>query len=104
MGPPYRVVKHTHNVLLKTCSEDNANESSSVERICHPGRSQSATDVHICWFGDGVDAVVMWNNTVSGPVQFDAKMLHAFRSKEKIYNCCLWQSVWHVSVVAVADM
>jgi len=46
----------------------------------------------------------MWNNTVSGPVQFDAKMLHAFRSKEKIYNCCLWQSVWHVSVVAVADM
>ena len=59
---------------------------------------------HICWFGDGVDAVVMWNNIVSGPVQFDAKMLHAFRSKEKIYNCCLWQSVWHVSVVAVADM
>ena len=38
---------------------------------------------HICWFGDGVDAVVMWNNTVSGPVQFAAQMLDAFRCKQK---------------------
>ena len=59
---------------------------------------------HICWFGDVVDAVVMWNNIVSGKVQFAAKMLHAFRSTEKICNCCLWQFVWHVNVVAVADM
>ena len=59
---------------------------------------------HICWFGDGVDAVVMWNNTVSGPVQFAAQVLHAFRFKQKIWNFCLWQSVWHVNVVAVVDM
>ena len=52
MRDPYRVLKHKHNVLLKTCSEDNANESFIDERICHPGRSQSSTDVsHMLFWG-----------------------------------------------------
>ena len=38
---------------------------------------------HIWWFGDGVDAVVMWNNTVSGPVQFAAKCSMRFASNRQ---------------------
>ena len=78
-------------------------KASSTKKYAIPGDRSLPLTFHICCLGDGVDAVVMWQSTVGGPVQFAGQMLHACRFKEKIWNVCLWQSPWHVNVVAVVD-
>ena len=58
-------------------------KASSTKEYAIPDDRSLLLTFHICCFGDGVDAVVMWNNTVSGPVQFAAKCSMRFASNRK---------------------